>query len=109
MRSIEITALGSPVNLLSRIDEITKLARFKERVKETDLVLCPTTAQLLAHLALGCTIEPLRIQDFGATIRDFEEMDTLWLLPATSENRSIIDSAQEYVEVNYERLARHVN
>jgi class 3 adenylate cyclase len=107
--SIEITALGSPVNLLSRIDEITKLAKFKERVRETDLVLCPATARLLGHLALGCTIEPLRIQDVGATIRDFEEMDTLWLLPATRENRSIVEAAHEYVKLNYEVLARHAN
>jgi class 3 adenylate cyclase len=100
--SIEITALGSPVNLLSRIDEVTKLAKFRNRVDETDLVLCPLTAKLLGHLALGCRLNPLPLQDIGATIRDFEEMTTIWLLPATSENRTIIRSAQEYVKRYYD-------
>ena len=51
--SIEITALGSPVNLLSRIDEITKLPRFREVVRESDLVFCPTTAHLFGSLGTG--------------------------------------------------------
>lgn len=107
--SIEITALGSPVNLLSRIDEITKLPAFKARVRETDLVLCPTTAHLISHLELGCKIEVLRLEEVAATIRDFEEMDAIWLLPATTENRSIIESAQEYVKTNHDALVRPAN
>ncbi len=106
--SIEITALGSPVNLLSRIDEITKLARFKQLVQESDLVLCPTTARLLEHLAMGCTMVPLELDKIGARIRDFEEITTLWLLPAISENYSRILSAQEYIEAN-QRIAHNRN
>ena len=71
--SIEITALGSPVNLLSRIDEITKLPRFRETVRESDLVLCPTTAHLLSHLELGCTMIALELKDIGARIRDLRK------------------------------------
>jgi class 3 adenylate cyclase len=107
--SIEITALGSPVNLLSRIDEITKLPKFKELVRESDLVLCPMTARLLGHLALGCTMIQLELSEVGARIRDFEEMTTLWLLPATLENRSRIKSAQEYVDANRLTVARYSN
>jgi class 3 adenylate cyclase len=107
--SIEITALGSPVNLLSRIDEITKLPRFKELVQESDLVVCPTTAQLLGHLALGCTLLPLDLEKVGARIRDFEEVDTLWLLPTTVDNKAIISSAEECIRSNDETVARHDN
>ena len=105
--SIEITALGSPVNLLSRIDEITKLPKFKELVRESDLVICPMTAQLLGHLALGCTIVPLDLQHIGAQIRDFEEMTTLWLLPATPDNQSKIRIAQEYADANPQLCTRN--
>jgi len=96
--SIEITALGSPVNLLSRIDEVTKLRQFRSRVGETDLVLCPSTARLLDHLELGCSLRRLDLDEINVIIRDFEEMKTLWLLPATPENRTIVRSAQEYVK-----------
>ncbi len=107
--SIEITALGSPVNLLSRIDEITKLPRFKELVQESDLVVCPTTAQLLGHLALGCTLLPLDLASVGARIRDFEEIDTLWLLPATDDNKLIINSAEECIRSTNETVIHHAN
>ena len=100
--SIEITALGSPVNLLSRIDEVTKLPEFRARVDETHLVLCPSTADLLEHLALGCQLSPLSLNDIGAVVRDFEEMTTLWLLPTNTENRTIVQSAQEYVKRFYD-------
>ena len=96
--SIEITALGSPVNLLSRIDEVTKLRQFRSRVGETDLVLCPSTARLLDHLELGCSMQRLDLEEINIAIRDFEEMKALWLLPATPENRTILGSAQEYVK-----------
>jgi class 3 adenylate cyclase len=107
--SIEITALGSPVNLLSRIDEITKLPRFKEIVRESDLVLCPTTADLLGHLELGCTMIALELKDIGARIRDFEEVRALWLLPTTLENRAIIKRAQEYVDSNQPLPSSYAN
>jgi class 3 adenylate cyclase len=107
--SIEITALGSPVNLLSRIDEITKAPKFRELVRESDLVLCPMTAGLLSHLALGCTMVELELSKIGSRIRDFEEMTTLWLLPATTENQTKIRSAQEYVDANQPTIARYSN
>ena len=107
--SIEITALGSPVNLLSRIDEITKAPKFREVVRESDLVLCPMTARLLSHLALGCTMVELELSKIGSRIRDFEEMTTLWLLPATTENQTKIRSAQEYVDANQPTIARYSN
>ena len=104
--SIEITALGSPVNLLSRIDEITKLPKFKELVRESDLVLCPMTARLLSHLDLGCEIMTLELSRVGARIRDFEEMTTLWVLPTTTENLRRIKSAQEYIDTTHPNFMR---
>ncbi len=105
--SIEITALGSPVNLLSRIDEITKLTTFKNSVQESDLVLCPNTARLLEHLDLGCTMIKLDLEPIGVRIRDFEETATLWLLPSTPDNQRTIFTAQQYIETNQPITTRH--
>ncbi len=107
--SIEITALGSPVNLLSRIDEITKLRQFNETVDEGNLVLCPTTARLLGHLVLGCTMVPLELSELGARIRDFEEMTTIWLLPTNADNRKRIEAAQQYLDTQPRPCAQNVN
>ncbi len=107
--SIEITALGSPVNLLSRIDEVTKLPAFKAVVRETDLVICPRTAQLLSHLALGCDVMRLALSDVGGSIRDFEEMNALWLLPTNAQNRTIVHSAQEFLKTQHEQSAERLN
>ena len=97
------------MNLLSRIDEITKLPKFRETVRESDLVLCPTTAHLLGHLELGCTMVALELEDIGARIRDFEEMRSLWLLPTTLENQAIIKRAQEYVDSNQLLTSSYAN
>jgi len=98
--SIEITALGSPVNLLSRIDEITKMPSFRAAVGETDIILCPETAKLVTHLSFGAIIEPLDIWALGLRIRDFEEMQRVWLLRSTADNRRAFEGAQTCVEVN---------
>jgi class 3 adenylate cyclase len=107
--SIEITALGSPVNLLSRIDELTKLPAFKEKVRETDLVLCDRSAQVLLELNLDCEIKPLVLSTISAKIRDFEEVNRIWILPTNDENLRIIANAYTYVRARYERSASTLN
>ncbi len=107
--SIEITALGSPVNLLSRIDELTKLPAFKEKVRETDLVLCDTSAEVLLELNLGCDLKPLVLSTISAKIRDFEEVSRIWVLPSDDENLQIITDASNYIRARYETFARTLN
>jgi class 3 adenylate cyclase len=96
--SIEITALGSPVNLLSRIDEVTRTSKFNGIARETDVILCPDTSRLLSHLALGVTMTSIDIWALGVRIRDFEEMQHVWILPNTPENRQMMTAAREYID-----------
>jgi hypothetical protein len=107
--SIEITALGTPVNLLSRIDELTKLPAFKENVRETDLVLCDRSAELLLELDLGCELKPLVLSTISAKIRDFEEVSQIWVMPADDENLQIITDASNYIRARYDTSARTQN
>jgi class 3 adenylate cyclase len=107
--SIEITALGSPVNLLSRLDELTKQPNFKAEVGETDLILCDRSARLLLELDLRCEINALRLDSISATVRDFEEVSQIWIMPTTNENLQITASACEYVTAEYERASDTVN
>ena len=51
----------------------------------------------------------LELEGIGARIRDFEEMRSLWLLPTTLENHSIIKRAQEYVDANQPLTSSYAN
>jgi len=99
--STEITALGSPVNLLSRIDEITKTQQFRKVGAESDLILCDFTASQLNRLGLGVEIHPVSLRSLGVTIRDFEEIETIWLVPAHQSNCNLIWEAERHIDETY--------
>lgn len=107
--SIEITALGSPVNLLSRLDELTKEPKFKAKVDETDLILCDRSAKVLLELDLHCELNVLRLDTISAKVRDFEEVTQIWIMPTTDENLQIIAGAYEYVRAEYDKSNNTVN
>lgn len=89
--SIEITALGNPVNLLSRIDELVKHPRVRIRLQPTDIVLDENTASLLeAVLSPAPKLRPLSLHQLGVSIRDFEDTSTIWLLSAGKETRQLL-------------------
>jgi len=85
--SIEITAGGPPVSLLSRLDELTKNPRFKEHVTPDDLVLCPSTAGLLRNLADGWHMKQLELEVLGLRAHDFEGIDSVWIFATNTHNR----------------------
>jgi class 3 adenylate cyclase len=103
--SLEITALGSPVNLLSRIDELTKTEPMKVRLQQPTLILCRNTARHVQRLNIGLTLETLCLAELGLTIRDFEEEAELWLMPVTPENEKALGGAISYIGEMYDERA----
>jgi class 3 adenylate cyclase len=99
--SLEITALGSPVNLLSRVDELTKVEPLKNRVQDATLLLCSHTARRIRELQLGLRMEALCLPELGMKIRDFEEEENLWLMLATPENQTALEGAIDYIGRTY--------
>ena len=77
--SIEITALGNPVNFLSRIDEATKQPALRKMISNKHIVIDERTARALMAIVPGFEPEALRLKDLGVTIRDFESVDHLFL------------------------------
>ena len=106
--SIEVTALGSPVNFLSRVDEITKHPSFLEVAVESDLVLCGRTVELLNNLKIDLQIKRLDLKEMGIVIRDFEETRYLWLLPSSEHNRNAILEPYTYLKDRYSKAILHV-
>jgi class 3 adenylate cyclase len=84
--SIEITALGSPVNFLSRVDELTKSPQFAEKLRSGDLILSEECSRKLERLVPGLKQQRLELVGMGLTIRDFAEVRALYILPTTDSN-----------------------
>ncbi len=92
--SIEITALGPPVNFLSRLDDATKAPNLAKQLKSGDLIVseeCFTTIpelRLLDH-------DKIDLNEIGVKIRDFPEERNVFRIPATDVNmRAIRENVQ---------------
>jgi len=77
--SIEITALGNPVNFLSRIDEATKHPAIRQIVTNNHIVMDERTASLLGELVSNFIPQQLNLAELGVRIRDFESVDRIFL------------------------------
>jgi hypothetical protein len=81
--SIEITALGNPVNFLSRVDEITKHPRIKPLLTTKDLILDSTSASMLRQACPNLDLRRIELPQFQVSLRDFEDVRELWILTAS--------------------------
>ncbi|NJN50434.1 MAG: adenylate/guanylate cyclase domain-containing protein [Gammaproteobacteria bacterium] len=102
--SIEITALGNPVNLLSRLDELVKHPLIRNHIGVEDIVVDDRTASVLRELDNArFALRPLRLTEIGVLIRDFETIPTVWVLSASQSLRHHVDYVnQEVVGANIE-------
>jgi class 3 adenylate cyclase len=92
--SIEITALGSPVNFLSRVDELTKHPKMSQWIQPGDLILCERSSRLISQLVPEIAQTRLDLQ--GLAIRDFPEVRSLYSIKATDPNYTAVKSAHKY-------------
>ncbi|MGZ3770464.1 MAG: adenylate/guanylate cyclase domain-containing protein [Bdellovibrio sp.] len=99
--NIEITAIGSPVNFLSRLDEATKSPSLKNILIEGDIIISAEFATLLRSCLPEIELTLISIQSLGLKIRDFIEVDEIYLVPLTRKNYQQIfraNSAKEYTQ-----------
>jgi class 3 adenylate cyclase len=88
--SIEITALGNPVNFLSRVDEVTKHQRIIPLLTGNELILDDESASCITSVSRHIDVQRVDLQKMDVSIRDFEETSTLWILRNTQTNRSAV-------------------
>jgi class 3 adenylate cyclase len=94
--SIEITALGNPVNLLSRIDEAVKQPRIRDLLAPSDIVLDEQTASALRRLGTAPPeLRAIDLFDLQVAIRDFEDIRTIWILPADSATKQFLGNSND--------------
>ena len=83
--SIEITALGSPVNYLSRVDDLTKEPRLASELEPGDLLFDSSTYEVLMELHTDLNIDLFNLSEMELSIRDFPEVETIYRLKATDD------------------------
>jgi class 3 adenylate cyclase len=88
--SVEITALGSPVNYLSRIDEITKAPEVAEQLRSGDIIV--SNASMLALLSMGIEFEAVRIEldRLGIEVRNFPDEKHIYIVKPSRKNALLL-------------------
>ncbi|MCR9278600.1 MAG: hypothetical protein NXH85_11550 [Pseudomonadaceae bacterium] len=98
--SVEITALGNPVNFLARLDDLTKSPKLSNIFREDHLVLDNTTAMILENIYPQLMITKVDLKQLDSQIRDFEEVEVIYTLEASASNRDIILRGVEKTAAN---------
>lgn len=103
--SIEISAIGSPVNLLSRIDELTKKSELRSILESGDIILTSEAAIKLKGLIPQIELSLISISSLGLKIRDFEKVEEIFLLPISKRNYSLLSGASHRREALETKVA----
>jgi class 3 adenylate cyclase len=78
--SIEITALGPPVNFLSRLDELTKNPYLGSQLVPGDVLVCGRTISTLEQYDVHLELDAIDLVGSGLTVRDFPDVQTVFRL-----------------------------
>lgn len=84
--SIEITALGPPVNFLSRLDELTKHPALGSQLRAGDILICSNTARILRGTDVDVDLEEFDISKLEIQVRDFPEASRIYRVRSSSDN-----------------------
>ena len=96
--SIEITALGTPVNFLSRVDDFTKEPSVAQLLQSGDLILSENAKGLMDSLDLNLPFEHIDLDTLNLSIRDFPEVRSLFKLTPTEDVDALLSEVLSKVE-----------
>ena len=89
--SVEITALGSPVNFLSRVDEVTKTETLAGLLRSGDIIMSEEFYESVSNIVNLSRAEHLHLPTLGESLRNFPETENLYLLRPTKLNPSDLE------------------
>jgi class 3 adenylate cyclase len=107
--SIEITALGNPVNFLARVDEATKNPAIRDLITNNHIVMDDRTAERLQAILPEFTPQRLDLAEFGVRIRDFEKVDHIWLYKVESPKNRTTEAHLEGLARTHVRDLENIN
>lgn len=88
--SVEITALGNPVNFLSRLDEATKNPALSQLISSSDLIVCDRSLDVLKQMGMNLDSIAIDLPSIGVSIRNFADQKTIHCLRPSEHNRTLI-------------------
>lgn len=84
--SIEITALGSPVNFLSRLDDLTKEPTIANLLSPGDIITCENTISSLKTIGIRLDFQHIDVHGLNLSIRDFPETQSVFRIAPSDSN-----------------------
>jgi class 3 adenylate cyclase len=90
--SRDIYPVGSPSNILSRIDELSKELKHKELIDDDHLILSHEAGAALVELLPELDVIELHLKNFSLVIRDFPEEHSVFLSKPTSKNKNLVSA-----------------
>ena len=91
--SVEITALGSPVNFLSRLDDLTKNPRLATQLEPGDLLISEKCAALIKKLHITLEMTRVVLAQYDLVIRDFPDEVVIFRMKPTVLNHERLTHA----------------
>jgi class 3 adenylate cyclase len=88
--NIEITAIGRPVNLLSRLDEVTKIKALRDNLAEGDIIISTDAAKIIKIVYPELSLTMISLEALNIKVRDFEHEIEIYVLPLTKKNYQVI-------------------
>ena len=86
--SREITAIGTPVNMLSRIDELTKQDAFKEALGDDKIIITSAAANLLGNVQ-GLKMRKINLPSLNLVLRDFPDELVVYAVRTQVQQKNI--------------------
>lgn len=84
--SVEITALGSPVNYLSRLDELTKHPAISAALTSGDILLSSESWDQLSASGLNFDSKLLDLESLGVSVRNFPDARKVFVIKPSRKN-----------------------
>lgn len=78
--SREITAMGPAVNILSRIDPLTKDPALRHQLDPSNIILTRDAAEAATRHVTGLNLHHIDLEKLSLAIRDFPEETGIWIL-----------------------------
>jgi class 3 adenylate cyclase len=78
--SVEITALGSPVNFVARLDELTKQPEIQKVLQIGDIVMSEQMYRLLQGQMPDLVVSKLNLASLAVSVRDFPQVTQLYVV-----------------------------
>jgi class 3 adenylate cyclase len=95
--SVEITALGTPVNFLSRVDDITKHPKLASMLKSGDLLLSDDVIDHVKQLGVELPTTTVDLYALDISIRDFPETRYLYILTPDNQTFDLMNALLDEV------------